>query len=95
MSDLKRYVGKRKEVDSEFSKGFEEGYQSFKIGVLLKQAREASRLTQEQMAEKLHTKKSAISRMQNHAEDMQNILGYQSLKTLRRYWAGGSRYQLR
>ena len=70
MSDLRKYVSNRKENDSEFAQGFDEGYQSFKIGVLLKQAREASRLTQKEIAEKLHTKKSAISRMENHAEDI-------------------------
>ena len=57
-------------MDSEFSADFDEGYQSFKIGVLLKQAREAAGLTQAEIAEKLHTKKSAISRMENHAEDI-------------------------
>lgn len=70
MSDLKKYMSRRKATDSEFAEGFEEGYQSFKIGVLLKQAREASGLTQEEIAVKLHTKKSAISRMENHAEDI-------------------------
>jgi len=70
MSDLKKYICKRKELDSEFAEGFEEGYQTFKIGVLLKQARKASGLTQEEVAERLHTKKSAISRMENHAEDI-------------------------
>ena len=70
MSDLKKYVSKRKSIDSEFAEGYEEGYQSFKIGALFKQAREASGLTQEQLAEKLHTKKSAISRIENHAEDI-------------------------
>ncbi|MCB1977494.1 MAG: helix-turn-helix transcriptional regulator [Nitrosomonas sp.] len=70
MSDLKKYISKRKTMDSEFSADFDEGYQSFKIGVLLKQAREAAGLTQAEIAEKLHTKKSAISRMENHAEDI-------------------------
>ncbi|MCP5250119.1 MAG: helix-turn-helix transcriptional regulator [Burkholderiales bacterium] len=70
MSDLKKYISKRKAMDSEFSADFDEGYQSFKIGVLLKQAREAAGLTQAEIAEKLHTKKSAISRMENHAEDI-------------------------
>ena len=70
MSDLKKYVSKRKSIDIEFAEGYDEGYQSFKIGVLFKQAREASGLTQEQLAEKLHTKKSAISRIENHAEDI-------------------------
>ncbi len=70
MSDLKKYISKRKAVDNEFSEGLEEEYPSFKIGVLLRQAREASGLTQEEIAEKLHTKKSAISRIENHAEDI-------------------------
>lgn len=70
MSDLKKYIKKRKSSDKTFQNGYEEGYQTFKIGVLLRQAREASGLTQEQIAEKLHTKKSAISRIENHAEDI-------------------------
>lgn len=70
MSDLKKYVSNRKAVDAAFNENYEEGYQAFKIGVLLRQAREASGLTQEQIAEKLNTKKSAISRIENHAEDI-------------------------
>jgi len=37
---------------------------------LLKQAREEAGLTQEELAVKLDTKKSAISRIENHAEDI-------------------------
>ena len=70
MSDLKKYISKRKERDSDFSDGFDDGYQAFKIGTVLRQARESSGMTQEQLAEKLHTKKSAISRIENHAEDI-------------------------
>ena len=70
MSDLKKYIAKRKEKDSEFSEDFNDGYQAFKIGAVLRQARESSGLTQEQLAEKLNTKKSAISRIENHAEDI-------------------------
>jgi len=72
MSDLKAYIRKRKksESDSEFRDGFDEGYKAFKIGALLKEAREASGFTQEKMAEKLRTRKSAISRIENHAEDI-------------------------
>ena len=70
MSDLKKYITKRKERDSEFAKGFDDGYQAFKIGAVLRQARESSGFTQEQLAEKLNTKKSAISRIENHAEDI-------------------------
>jgi ribosome-binding protein aMBF1 (putative translation factor) len=70
MSDLKKYISNRKTIDSDFSENYEDGYQSFKIGVLLRQAREASGLTQEEIAERLHTKKSAISRIENHSEDI-------------------------
>ena len=70
MSDVKKYIGKRKKADKSFKEGFDAGYETFKIGVLLKQAREEAGLTQQQIAEKLHTKKSAVSRMENHAEDI-------------------------
>ncbi len=70
MSDFKRYVSNRKISDPAFSEGYEEGYQAFKIGALLRQAREESGLTQEEIAERLNTKKSAISRIENHAEDI-------------------------
>jgi HTH-type transcriptional regulator / antitoxin HipB len=78
MSDLKRYIEKRSKRDKHFADGFETGYATFKIGVLLRQAREESGLTQEEVARRLHTKKSAISRIENHAEDVR-------LSTLRRY----------
>ena len=70
MSDLQKYIGARKQTDIAFEENFDTGYETFKIGALLKQAREASGLTQEEIAEKLHTKKSAISRIENHAEDI-------------------------
>lgn len=70
MKTLKSYVAKRKASDSKFAKGYESGYEEFKIGVMLKAAREEVGLTQEQLAEKLNTKKTAISRIENHAEDI-------------------------
>lgn len=70
MSDLKRYIKERKKRDQEFGDGFEQGYEQFKIGVILRQAREAAGLTQEELARRLKTKKTAISRIENHAEDI-------------------------
>lgn len=70
MGDLKKYINKRKRKDKEFAENFEAGYKDFKIGVLLRRAREKAGLTQEDVAIKLHTKKSAISRIENHAEDI-------------------------
>jgi HTH-type transcriptional regulator/antitoxin HipB len=37
MSDLKKYIAKRKKTDKEFAEGFEEGYEQFKIVVVLRQ----------------------------------------------------------
>ena len=60
----------RKKIDSDFKQGFDSGYEEFKIGEILKQARKESGFTQEEMAIQLHTKKSAISRIENHAQDI-------------------------
>jgi ribosome-binding protein aMBF1 (putative translation factor) len=70
MSDLKKYIADRKKKDKKFAEGFDEGYEQFKIGVILRQAREAAGLTQEELAARLKTQKTAISRIENHAEDI-------------------------
>lgn len=70
MSDLKKYIAKRKENDPLFAEEYNTGYEEFKIGVELKQLREESGLTQSELADKLHTQKSAISRIENHAQDI-------------------------
>jgi len=70
MSDLKKYIQDRKKRDKAFAKGYDEGYEQFKIGVILKQARETAGLTQEELAHRIKTKKTAISRIENHAEDI-------------------------
>jgi len=70
MSDLDKYIGKRKSKDAEFAENFEIGYRDFKIGMYLKDLRVKKGLTQEELANRLKTKKSVISRMENHAEDV-------------------------
>jgi len=70
MKNLKTYISERKVRDPKFAENFDSGYQEFKIGVVLKIAREEAGLTQEQLAKKLNTKKTAISRIENHAEDI-------------------------
>lgn len=69
-SDLRQYIQDRAARDPAFAEGYEPGYSAFKIGVLLRQAREAAGLTQEQVARELGTHKSAISRIENHADDV-------------------------
>ena len=70
MSDLDSYVDERKQRDKDFAEGFDEGYEQFKIGEVLRQAREAAGMTQEELASRVHTKKTAIPRIENHAEDI-------------------------
>jgi len=78
MSDVKRYIEKRAKNDKAFADGLETGYAVFRVGIILRQARETAGLTQEEVARRLKTKKSVISRIENHAEDVR-------LSTIRRY----------
>ncbi|MBU4321234.1 MAG: helix-turn-helix transcriptional regulator [Thermodesulfovibrionales bacterium] len=70
MSDLKKYISEREKRDKKFAEGYDEGYEQFKVGIMLRQARESVGLTQEELARRLKTKKTAISRIDNHAEDI-------------------------
>ncbi|MCI5149993.1 MAG: XRE family transcriptional regulator [Candidatus Electrothrix sp. MAN1_4] len=70
MKKLQTYIKERKARDSEFADGYEAGYQDFKIGAMLKAAREEAGMTQEQVAEKMQTKKTAVFRIENHAQDV-------------------------
>ena len=68
--DLEKFIERRKRSDRRFAQEFETGYQEFKIGALLRQAREEAGVTQEDLARRTNTKKSAISRLENHTEDV-------------------------
>lgn len=67
MSDPAKYVRTQVTRDPEFADGLETGFTDFKVGALLRQAREKAGLTQGQVAERLSTKKSSISRIENSA----------------------------
>jgi DNA-binding XRE family transcriptional regulator len=70
MDDLDRYIEKRAKTNPEYWAGYEVRYQEFKVGLMLKMARKEAKMTQTEVAEKMGTKKSVISRLENHAEDM-------------------------
>ena len=70
MSELKKDIAKRKASDPKFAEDFDTGYDAFKIGGVLRQAREETGFTQEQLANRLRTKKSAIPSIENHAADI-------------------------
>ena len=69
-NDVENYIERRKRTDKAFAKNFEAGYAEFKIGLLLRAAREQAGMTQEKLARMTKTKKSAISRLENRAEDV-------------------------
>ena len=49
---------------------FEEGYEAFKLGVMMQEMRLQRNMTQEQLAEKCGTTKNYISRIENDASDI-------------------------
>ena len=49
---------------------FQEEFETFKIGVLIQEARKKQHMTQEQLAQKAGTTKNYISRIENNASDI-------------------------
>jgi DNA-binding XRE family transcriptional regulator len=49
---------------------YEEGFESFKVGILIQEARKQQNLTQEELAIKCGTTKNYISRIENNASDI-------------------------
>jgi ribosome-binding protein aMBF1 (putative translation factor) len=69
-NDIKKYIEKRKQSDPEFSEDFESGYMSFKIGVMLAQARENAGITLEELANRLNIHESKVLEIENNPEDV-------------------------
>ena len=78
MDDLDRYIEKQKRLDPEFAEGYDEGYENFRLGVILHSAREQAGLTREEMSIELRTNKSTVTHIENHPEDFR-------LTTLKKY----------
>lgn len=64
-------------LDSQYGKmgshtrdAYEEGFEAFKLGVMLQELRKEQGLTQKQLAEKCGTTKTYISRIENNASDI-------------------------
>jgi DNA-binding XRE family transcriptional regulator len=70
MSDLDRYIETRTEREPEFVGMVEQEYENLRIGELIRNLRKEHHLSQEQLAERLDTTKSAISRLENHADSI-------------------------
>jgi len=59
------------EIGTKKREVFEEKAQYFVISEMLREARKEAKMTQEQLAEKIGTKKSYISRLENGKSDIQ------------------------
>lgn len=70
MSDLDRYVQKRTRREPEFATTVQGEYENLRIGELIRRLREEHHMSQEQLAKRLSTTKSAISRLENHADSV-------------------------
>jgi DNA-binding XRE family transcriptional regulator len=57
-------------IGTESREKFQEEFETFKIGILIQEARKKQHLTQEQLAEKVGTTKNYISRIENNASDI-------------------------
>lgn len=64
---LDQQYGKRGTLKREM---FEEGFEAFKLGVMIQELRKENGLTQEQLAERYGTTKTYISRIENDASDI-------------------------
>jgi|SRR5690554_409694 DNA-binding XRE family transcriptional regulator len=82
---LNEQYGERGSLERE---KFEEGFEAFRLGVMLQEMRKEKGLTQEQLAEKCGTTKTYISRIENNASDIR-------LSTLMRIFKEGFGKHLR
>ncbi len=82
---LNQQYGERGSIERE---KFEEGFEAFRLGVMLQEMRKEKGLTQEQLAEKCGTTKTYISRIENNASDIR-------LSTLMRIFREGFGKHLR
>ncbi|MGB0999676.1 MAG: helix-turn-helix domain-containing protein [Winogradskyella sp.] len=57
-------------IGTESRDKFQEEFETFRIGVLIQEARKKQQLTQQQLAEKVGTTKNYISRIENNASDI-------------------------
>lgn len=68
MSDVKKYIHKRDKILPGFSEKVEMEYENLKLGEEVRKLRLSVGMTQEELAKKLLTTKSAVSRLENHSE---------------------------
>jgi len=64
---IEKEYGKR---GTQKREAFEKGFEEFKLGVLIQEARRKKGMTQQQLADKVGTNKAYISRVENDIKDV-------------------------
>jgi len=89
MSDIDDFIAARKARNPKAWAKFDKNYQRYAIGMLLAAHRERSGLSLTALAKKIRMQKTALSRLENHGEDVR-------LSTISRYVeATGQPFNLR
>lgn len=65
MSDVEKYIQKREAKNPNSRKELDEEQRNLRIGMLIRELRPERSMTQEELAQKVRTTKSAISRLEN------------------------------
>lgn len=84
LDDLKeRYYGKKGTLERD---ELEKGYEEFKLGFMIREARIKSGLTQQELADKVGTTKSYISKIENNIKEVR----ISTLKKIVEFGLGGN-----
>ena len=78
MSEIEKFISGRKARNPKAWANFEGRYQKYAIGMLLAEHREKSGMSLGQFAKRVKMQKTALSRLENHGEDVR-------LSTITRY----------
>jgi len=70
MSDIDKFISKRDNITPGFKRKVEEEYENLKLGEEIRRLRLSNGMTQEELAKKMSTTKSAVSRLENHSESV-------------------------
>jgi transcriptional regulator with XRE-family HTH domain len=78
MSDIEKYISERKAKNPKIWADFDARYRQYAIGLLLAEHRQKAGLSLTTLARRMKMQKSALSRLENHGEDVR-------LSTIARY----------
>jgi DNA-binding phage protein len=68
-TDGKKYIEARKRRSREFARHYEEGREDFLIGAMIEVELAKAGMTQETLARRIRTQRTAVSRMIRHGRD--------------------------